>query len=163
MLALIKMVPLKWWGIAALVLALGVQTLRLDFAQSDLRETKSAHAAYAAQVSADNMALKVAVSKREADEAVKKEKADAENVRTVSVLAGHLDRMRRERDDARANFLPPASASAGSKCPDGQVCLDRAEYLGAYRELVQEVRGAGDEGTSAVTDLDTAKKWAQGK
>ena len=88
-----------------------------------------------------------------------KEKADAENKRRTAAMRADIERLRNERDSARSSFLskPPA----GSVCPDGQVCLNRAEYLAAYRALVERLRAIGDEGTEVTNDLDTAKVWAK--
>lgn len=88
-----------------------------------------------------------------------KEKADAENKRRAAAMRADIERLRNERDSARSSFLsqPPA----GSVCPDGQTCVDRAEYLAAYRALVERLRAIGDQGTEVTNDLDTAKIWAK--
>lgn len=107
--------------------------------------------AVAAQAAAEQ-ALKRTI----ADEK-RKEESDAAHAKTVATLTDSIGRLRLERDDARSRFLPPTAAAPDR--PD-LACFDRAEYLGAYRDLVSEVRGPADEGTAATVDLDAAKGWA---
>ena len=87
-----------------------------------------------------------------------KERADEENRRTTAGLRADVKRLRDERDYARGSIVP--AAPAGSASPD-VTCADRAELERALREFVTETRGLMDEGSAAVTDLNTAKQWAQ--
>lgn len=94
----------------------------------------------------------------EAHDGLLKLEADHDHETALERLRADVERVRHERDSARSAFL--SAAPAGSKCPDGQICVDRAEYLGAYRGLISEVRSAGDEGSEVTVDLNTAKLWA---
>lgn len=86
----------------------------------------------------------------------RKEEADAQNSAALATLAGTIKRLR----DARSGsgFVPQAAACPGSPERAG---FDRAELERALRTFDQEVQGLVDEGSRAVVDLDTAKKWAQ--
>ena len=90
---------------------------------------------------------------------LRKEQADEENRKRTTALTATIRGLRNERDDARRRFL--SAAPAGSQCPEGQACFDRAEFERAYGDLVGEVRALADEGTQVTIDLDTAKGWAR--
>ena len=89
-----------------------------------------------------------------------KERADNENKRTTTANAVAIARLRRELDAARGSYVPPAPA--GTEHPE-LACFDRDALGSAIRGLVAEVRRLVDEGTAAVTDLNTAKIWNQGR
>lgn len=93
---------------------------------------------------------------KEADRA-RKEMADEENKHDLAVLRDTIGRLRRDR--AESSIVP--AAPAGSKCPDGQACFDRAELERAIRDYRSEIRGLVDEGSEVTLDLDTAKEWAK--
>lgn len=95
---------------------------------------------------------------QKADDKLAKEKADADNLKTVAALNGAIVGLRNARP---AGNLVPA-APAGSRRPD-LICFDRQAYQSAYGGLVKELRGIADEGTAATVNLDTAKLWAQSK
>jgi len=83
-----------------------------------------------------------------------KEKADAENFRTVTELRDAVARMRLAR--ARGSYLPGAPADSPS--PES-ITFDRAELERAIRRLderVQDLIGQGDE---KRINLDTAIRW----
>jgi hypothetical protein len=144
-------------AVLALVASIGAYglTMRLqrDAARTELATFKE-QVAEAAQRQTEQ-ALKRTI----ADEQ-RKEKADAENADTVTRLRADVERLRRERDSRSSSI---GTAPAASKCPDGQVCFDRAEFERAYRALVADLRAIADEGAAVTVDLDTAKKWAQGR
>lgn len=154
-----------WRAIGALVIALllygYIETLRLERdhaykveaqAKADLLLFKTEVAALGKKAESDKNA-------KEAADQLKKEKADAENSAALAVLAGDIKRLRDERD-SRASTIP--ERPAGSKCPDGQACFDRAELERALRDYRSEVRRLVDEGAAVTIDLNTAKRWAQG-
>lgn len=89
----------------------------------------------------------------------RKEDADAENARIHADDQRTIASLRDERDAARRRIVPPAPA--GSKCPDGQACFDRAILEQSLRDYRSAIRGLVDEGSAVTVDLDTAKKWAQ--
>lgn len=94
---------------------------------------------------------------KEAEDKKRKEAADAENSAALATLAGTVAQLRRDRP--RGGVLP--AAAAGARDPD-VACFFRPELERAYGALVIGVRGLGDEGSKAVIDLNTAKRWKQG-
>ena len=94
---------------------------------------------------------------KEASDKKAKEKADAENKAAVDSLNASIAKLRRDADQRRTQFLPPTAPTASGA---DTACFDRAAYLGAYGEFIKEIRGLADEGSKAVTDLNTAKEWA---
>lgn len=113
---------------------------------SDYRRT----IAIAAQAAAEQ-----ALKKTIADEK-RKEESDVENVR----LRAALDAATRRLRDARASssFVPPAAPNAPSPA---DATFQRAELERALRTLDSGIQELVDEGSKAVIDLDTAKRWAQ--
>lgn len=91
--------------------------------------------------------------KERADEShAKKSAADRS---TIAALRLRLDAER----DSRGGFVP--AAPAGSECPDGYACFDRAELGVALRRFIDGLRGLADEGAEVERALNTAKEWAQ--
>ena len=121
--------------------------------QAEFNKFKSEQAALAAKAAED------ARVKQQSDQ-LKKDTADAENKAAVAKLNATIGELRHQRDSARASFLSSSAASAGSP---QSTCFDSAQLAGAYGKLVEDLRGLSDQGQKAVTDLDTAKKWAQGR
>lgn len=95
---------------------------------------------------------------KEAADKLAKEKTDAEHKAAVDRLNASIAKLRADADRRRAAFLPAAPAATASS---DTACFDRPQYLGAYGSLVEGLRGLANEGSQAVTDLDSAKKWAQ--
>ena len=89
-----------------------------------------------------------------------KEKADAENQKAVSDLNATIGKLRADANKRRTNFLPATPTATASS---DTACFNRPEYLGAYGSLVEGLRGLADEGSKAVTDLNTAKTWAKNR
>ena len=87
---------------------------------------------------------------------LRKEKADAENKRTISSLRADVKRMRDERTSGGGLSSPAASAES----PD-RICFDPAKLSGALRKFDEGVLGLVAECSEAVINLDTAKRWAQ--
>lgn len=144
----------RFWLLSALLVAgatAGVQTLRLGKAKAEL-------VAFVSQTAAAGEAQKAANALTAYNDLKRKEKADEENRRTVAALRASVERL---RSDFRPGGGAAAPAPAGSKCPDGQACFDRAEYLRADGVFVEEARGIADSCTAMNIDLDTAKRWAQ--
>ena len=106
-----------------------------------------------------NARAETAARQKESADRQSKEKADAENVATVARLNAGIAKLRNERD-RRAPNVPAAPAT--SSRPD-LACFDRAEYQRAYGDLVTEVRGFADEGTTRTLELDNAKRWGVGR
>lgn len=95
---------------------------------------------------------------KELADKLRKDTADAENKATVDRLNASIAKLRSDADRRRAAFLPPTTSTAPGL---DTACFDRPQYLGAYGSLVEGLRGLANEGQKAVTDLDTAKKWAK--
>ena len=159
--------------LGVLVLAIGVQTWRLDRAQTREASIQAAFDKFKGGVAALGAKAQEEALRKEAEDKAKKEKADAENKQSQDLLQrdnalirADRDRLRRERDAARGRSVP--EAPAGSKCPDGQACFDRAILEGALQEHRARIRGRLDEagglleeGSALEADLNTAKRWAQ--
>ena len=132
--------------IAVMGVALKVQSSRLDAANDRLDAYKTAGES----------------AKREAERITKldkerKDKADAENKRTTDRLRADIKRL---RDGSVTSGGSVSPSPAGSVCPQGQVCYDRAEYQRADGDFVKGARGLSDEGSQIAVDFDTVWKWA---
>jgi len=98
---------------------------------------------------------------KETDEANRKRKQDAdkENAAAVaalrSTIAG-LQSERAKRGSAGGFVSQPAPDALGLKL----ACYDSAKLDDALRKLDSGVQGLVDEGSKAVTDLDSARRWA---
>ncbi len=91
----------------------------------------------------------------EAAHKLSKEKADAENFRTITELRDSVARLRRARSSG--GYLAPASATA--KSPD-TITFDRAELERAIRQTDERIQELISEGDEARINLDTAIRWA---
>lgn len=127
-------------------------------AKADVARIQQAYDSFVAQERALGEKAKAEAEATKKADIVAREKADAENAAAVARLNTTIGELRHQRDSARSAFL--SAAPAGSKCPQGQACFDRAEFERAYGGLVKELRGLADEGTAVTTDLNTAKRWA---
>lgn len=141
-LALLKLVPAKFWlvlGIIAVTVATLGYTYRLG--------GEAPRAALQARVDAE--------AKQRVHEIKNKERTDEEAKRRKSandrLIAG-----------LRERALDLGQRPADSKCPVDQLCLVRADFERAYRELAGELRDEGARCTAIETDLDLAKEWARG-
>lgn len=141
--------------------AIGVQTFRLDRAQTRVVAIQAEFDKFKGGVAALGEKAKEEALRKELEDKQRKEKADEENRSTVDNLNARVSQLRRERDAARSSIVPPSPS--GSKCPEGQACFDRAELERTLREHRQAVRGLVDEGSAVTVDLNTAKTWAQSR
>ena len=87
---------------------------------------------------------------------LRKEKADAENKRTINNLRADVKRLRDNRASGGGLSAPAPSAES----PD-RICFDPAKLSGALRKFDEGILGIVAECSEAVIDLDTVKKWAQ--
>lgn len=153
-----------WRVIGAAVLALAVAayivTLRLerDHYRNELVEERAAFIEFKAETLALADKARKAAAEREAADNKRKGDADAQNSAALDTLAGSIKRLRDERDRARRGRL---SAAANAASDPDVACFDRPVVERAYGELVTRLRDLADEGSKAVIDLDTAKRWAQ--
>lgn len=148
--------PLLGWA----AIAAGAAILLLGFAlkvQTDrLRAVQAEYGQFKGGVEALGAAAADAAAKKEKDDRERKEKADAENLKTIAALRADVKRLRDARSGS--SFVP--GPAAGASRPD-LACFDRAELESALRRFDQELQGIVDEGSAATVDLNTAKVWAQ--
>lgn len=151
-----------WRAVAALVIVLAlagcIETLRLerDHAYSKEAAAKAELATFKAEVKVLGEKAKADALAAEAADKDRKEKADAEHETTIAALNARVASLRNARSGR--SILPPTAS-----CPErpAAACLDRAILERALRTLDQDVQGLVDEGSRAVIDLNTAKRWAQ--
>lgn len=110
---------------------------------------------FKAMVEAAGKAQEDRTAARIAHDGLLKEEADEENRMARDRLLAAIRKLRSERPSG--SFVPAAAS-----CTDrpAAACLDRAILERAIRDLDAGVQGLVDEGSSAVTDLDSAKRWA---
>ena len=89
-----------------------------------------------------------------------KEMADEENRRSMATARATISKLRAAAAarNSRGGSVP--ANPAGSRCPDGTVCFDRAQYQRAIGDFDRDARQLADEGTKVTTDLNTAREWA---
>jgi len=87
---------------------------------------------------------------------LRKEKADAENKRTITNLRADVKRLRDNRASGGGLSAPATSAESPER-----ICFDPAKLSGALRKFDEGVLGLVEGCSEAVINLDTAKKWAQ--
>ena len=152
--------------ILALLLALSVASDALLAklyvgSQKEVARVQQAYDSFVAQVKVQGEEAQKKAAATEMADKLRKDTADAENKATAAANARTIAELRHQRDSATRGFL--SSTPANSRCPPEQTCFNAAELQRAYGEHVKVLRGLADEGTAVVTDLDTARKWAQGK
>lgn len=147
---------MKLGGVLAMVAVIWLHGCHYG-ADGEKENTHKVQVAFNTFVKKTNEAGEAAAARAKAIEAankLKKEKADAENLRTIGELRDSIARMRVAR--ARGSYLP--SAPADSPSPES-ITFDRAELERAIRHLdkrVQDLIGQGDE---KRINLDTAIRW----
>lgn len=125
--------------------------VRMEHGRFEAFETKvtaagEAQNARAAQRAKDNKNLK-----KETDNAykTKADKLRADNAALAKCL----------QVGAGCGFVRPGQQPVGSKCPDGQVCYDRAEFDAALRGFAADVARQVGQGDALKLKLDTAIEW----
>jgi hypothetical protein len=151
----IELSAMAWGAIAAGVLIL-LLSIGLKVQTDRLRAVTAEYGQFKGGVEALGLAAEHEKAAKEKSDKEKKEKADAEHTQTIAALNADIKRLRVER--ARRSFVPGAATSAGRP---GIACFDATELESAIRGLDQEVRGLVDQGSAAIVDLNTAKRWAQ--
>ena len=132
---------------------LDAMTALRDAAVTQYNQFKGGVAALGREAAARNATIALADLKR-------KERADEEHARRTADDRRTIERLRADaaRRDSRGGSV--SAAPAGSRCPEGQVCFDRAEYQRAIGEFDREARRLADEGTQVTTDLNAAITWS---
>jgi hypothetical protein len=143
------------WQKYAALLGLGVLLLLTGYIKGCTDERVKS-VAFQAKVEALGEEAKKRVKEQEAKDKLKKEQADREN-QVSSKRIADLSRQLRESRSAK-RYVPPAAP--GSASPD-RATFDRAILERAIQQLDGEVSGIVAEGDQAVTDLNTARKWAK--
>lgn len=151
--------PMMAWGaIAAGVVILGlgvalrVQTARLDGVRAE-------YAGFVASVDAQGKAAEKVAKAKELEGKQAKERADRENAKTKRSLADIYAAYRGLRDSRSGSGIVPAAAP-GAASPD-RACFDRAGLDSAVSAFDRGVTSLIERGDQAITDLNTAKAWAQ--
>jgi hypothetical protein len=152
-LDLVRAIPTQYMllGIAALVAA----SMGFGYVKGAQHEALKAAKFEAATESLGLAAKQHAEQVAEADK-LRKEKADAENKRTITSLRADVKRLRDER--SRGNYVPPAPT--GSRSPE-IACFDRAQLERAIQQLDDRVSTMVARCDEATVNLNTAKRWAQ--
>ena len=116
------------------------------------------HNQFVGGVKALGSAAEVAAAKRKLLDIKAKEYADEKNRTDLAAARTRIAKLRAARNDSRGGSV--SATPAGSRCPDGAVCFDRAEYQRAVGDFTAGARRLADEGTQVSTDLNTAREWA---
>jgi len=149
---MIPLTPVKLYAVLAIIglllLGLVIQTQRLE-------AVKTEYATFASEVEQVGKLAVAAAEKQELEDKLKKEKADAENLRTLNAVRADNDRLRSQR--VSRGYLP--AAPADSRSPE-TACFGRAQLEQAVRQLDEGVSGLIAECTETAVNLNTAKRWA---
>ena len=137
--------------IAGLGIAVKVQTSRLE-------AVKAEYAGFVAQVKAAGDAQNAKAAAEDKANKERKEKADAENKRLRSDLAGLYDAYKRLRDSPSRRTFSEAGGTAASPA---RACLDAAAANRALQAFDAGVAGLLEEGDRAIVDVNTARRWAK--
>lgn len=148
---------MKLGGVLAMVAVIWLHGCHYG-ADGEKENTHKVQVAFNTFVKKTNEAGEAAAARAKAIEAadkLKKEKADAENFRTITELRDSVARLRRARSGG--SYLTPASPTAQS--PD-TITFDRAELERAIRQTDERIQELISEGDEARINLDTAIRWA---
>jgi len=140
--------------IAALLAFVGMG-VAIKVQSSRLAACNAGFEVFKAEVKAKGDAAAAEAARIDAENAKRKEKADAERKRLLSANADLAARLR----DARAGRGYVPEAAPGSASPD-RAAFNRAELDGALRRLDAGVSGLIAEGDAARLGLDSAREWA---
>jgi hypothetical protein len=130
-------------------------------AKQDVARVEQAYNSFKAQVKVEGETAAKKAAEDIAAHKLAKEKADAENVKTKSDLAGLYAAYRSLRDStirASSGILPAASPGAASP---QTITFDRTGLDRALSGFDKGVTGLIERGDKAIVDLNTAKAWAQ--
>ena len=147
--------------IVVLSAAVAIQTKRVATAKAETAAAVAMHNQFVGGVEALGREAKKEALERDLWNTIHKRKTDEENVRKHIADRSTIERLRADAAarDTRGGSL--SEAPAGSQCPAGFTCFDRAEYQRTMGEADREARQLADEGTSVTTDLNSAKRWAK--
>lgn len=137
-------------SIAVIALVSGyayVQTKRLEACKAEFQVFRS-------EVERLGLEAKAKTKQQEAQDKLKKDKADAEFKKLRSVNA---DLSKRLRDNARSDFVPPTGSVAGIT---ERACFDQSAIDSAIKRFAERAAGIAEEGQGAIDSLNNAKRWA---
>ena len=148
--------------VALLAVGLWVQSARLEAEQKSHGATKQEYAAFVDKVKLLGEVAEKAARTETARAKIDKEAADAENRDLRRELDVRRGQLRDERARARSSIVP--APGAASERPD-RATFDRAELERGIQQDLDRAEGQlealAGKGAAAVTDLNTARKWAQ--
>ena len=146
--------PLMGWAaiaagaiIAALGIGLKIQTARLDTVKTEYAQFRAGVKVVGEQTQVRKVEIELANKQR-------KERADAENIRTIAALDADNKRLRDER--ASRSLLPERAAGPGRA---DRITFDRAELDAALRKYEAGIQGLLEEGDKARVNLNTGRQW----
>ena len=168
MFALLQGVPLLWRWIAlgiAMVAAAGFGAVKMhayDQARYDALEV--AYSQFKADVTAQGVIAQRLADAQTAKDQADKELADAQNLKSIAALHNTIASLRKSADANRQRSRSVPAAASNPSSPD-KACFDRTKLESALRDYrasnLAAVRGFLDQGSDAIADLDSAKRWAQ--
>lgn len=146
----------RFWYVLVIAVFMASTWYYKNAYQSEKREFE----VFKIQVKAVGDAQEVKTKAQEEVDKLAKEKSDAQNVRAKRDLAALYDAYGKLRDQSNTSrrFVPEARAGATSPAT---VNFDRAGIDRALSDFDQGVTGLLRLGDEAITDLNTAKEWAQ--
>jgi len=134
--------------LALLAGAVTVQTSRLSACKAEFESFKLKAKTLGEKAERD-------AKDKEAADLLKKRTADNENAKTRAADAATIKRLRDASSAGRGLSAPATSAASPERS-----CFDHAKFSAALRRLDEGILGIVETGSKAVTDLDTAKRWA---
>ena len=157
---LLRLVP--WWARIVAVGAVLVASAAFGAVKMHQHDQKAYDALqkrfddFQDQVRVNGLAAKAATKAKEEADLKRKKDADEENAHALATLAGTIAKLRADGAGRR-----PVSRPA--PCPGNTAGASRywTEFVGAYRDLLQEVRDAAAKGDGTTVGLNAAKRWAQ--
>jgi len=147
--------------LAALAVAVKVQTSRLATAKAETVAVQGKFDAFVAQAKALGDAQNAKAKAIEVADKQRKEQADYDNAKTKRDLAGvyaAYRKLRDQRGNSGSGFLPPTTPGSASPAT---ASFDRTGLDRALSGFDSGVTGLLERGDQAIVDLNTAKTWAQ--
>jgi len=148
--------------LAVLLGVIGVQTWRLDRSQAEFKALEASFEQFKGSVRALGEKAKADVALQQAKDNERKAKSDAENSKTRRDLSGVYAAYRSLRD-SRSSGGGGLSAPGHAPGDPSRTCFDSAKFGAALRRLDEGVLGIAETGDQAIADLDSARRWAQGR
>jgi hypothetical protein len=142
--------------VLAALLAFSGMAVALKVQSSRLEACKQDSAAFRADVQAKGEAAQREAAVKNAENAKRKEKSDAERKRLIIANNGLADRL---RDNAARSSLPETRTVTG--IPDGTACYNLGILDNAIRAFTTGTAAIATEGQLAADELANAREWAR--